>query len=40
MDASEFEELLYTMLSEEPFASYRLDMTDRNEEYTISDYVS
>ena len=40
MDASEFEEMLYTMLSEEPFANYRLDMTDGNEEYTISDYAS
>ena len=28
------------MLSEEPFANHRLDMTDGNEEYTISDYVS
>ena len=40
MDASEFEVLLYTMLSEEPFANHRLDMTYGNEEYTISDYVS
>ena len=40
MDASEFEGLLYTMLSEEPFANHRLDMTDGNEEYTISEYVS
>ena len=40
MDASESEGLLYTMLSEEPFANYRLDMTYENEEYTISDYVS
>ena len=40
MDASEFEVLLYTLLSEEPFANHRLDMTDGNEEYTISDYVS
>ena len=40
MDASEFEGLLYTMLSEEPFANHRLDMTDGNEEYTIYDYVS
>ena len=39
MDASEFEGLLYTMLSEEPFANHRLDITDENEEYTISDYV-
>ena len=40
MDASEFEGLLYTMLSEEPFANHRLDMIDGNEKYTISDYVS
>ena len=40
MDASEFEGMLYNMLSEEPFSNHRLDMTDGNEEYTISDYVS
>ena len=40
MDASEFGGVLYTMLSEELFANHRLDMTDGNEEYTISDYVS
>ena len=40
MDGSEFGGLLYTMLSEEPFANHRLDMTDENEEYTISDFVS
>ena len=40
MDASEFEGFLYTMLSEEPFANHRLDMTYGNEEYAISDYVS
>ena len=40
MDVSEFEGMLYTMLYEEPFANHRLDMTDENEEYTISDYVS
>ena len=40
MDASEFEGMLYTMLSEEPFANHILDMTDVNEESTISDYVS
>ena len=40
MDTSEFEGLLYNMLSEEPFANHRLDMTDENEEYTITDYVS
>ena len=30
MDASEFEGMLYTMLSEEPFENHRLDMTDGN----------
>ena len=40
MDASELEGILYTMLSEEPFANHRLDMTNGNEEYTISDNVS
>ena len=40
MDASEFEGMLYTMLSEEPFANHILDMTDGNKESTISDYVS
>ena len=40
MDASAFEGMLYTMLSEEPFANHRHDMTDGNEEYIISDYVS
>ena len=39
MDESEFKGLLYNMLSEEPFANHRLDMTDENEEYTITDYV-
>ena len=40
MDASEFEGLLYNMLSEEPFANHRLDMTYEKDDYTISDYVS
>ena len=39
MDASKFEGLLYNMLSEEPFANHRLDMTDQKDDYTISDYV-
>ena len=39
-NACEFEGLLYNMLSEEPFVNHRLDMTDENEEYTISDCVS
>ena len=40
MDASEFEGLLYNMLFEEPFANHRIDMTDENDDYTISDCVS
>ena len=40
MDASEFEGIIYTMLSEEPFAHHVLDMTDGNEESTIYDYLS
>ena len=40
MDASEFEGLLYNMLSEEPFADHRLDMTHEKDEHTISSYVS
>ena len=40
MDASEFEGLLYIMLSEEPFANHRLYMKDEKDGYTISDYVS
>ena len=38
MDAGEFEGLLYNMLSEEPFANHRFDMTDENNDYTISEY--
>ena len=40
MDASEFEGMIYTMLSKEPFAHHILDMNDGNEESTISDYLS
>ena len=40
MDASESEGLLCNMLSEETFANHRLDMTDVNDDYTISDHVS
>ena len=40
MDASEFEGLLYNMLSEEPFANHRFHMTDEKNDYTISNYVS
>ena len=40
MNDSEFEGMLYTMLSEESFANHILDMSDENDEYTITDYVS
>ena len=40
MDASEFEGLLYNMLSEEPFKNHRIDMTYEKYDYNISDYVS
>ena len=40
MVASEFEGLLYNMLSEEPFPNHIFDMTDENDDYTISDYFS
>ena len=40
MDASEFEGLLYNMLSGETFANNILDMTDEKYDYTISDFVS
>ena len=36
MDASGFEGMIYNMLSEEPFSHHILDMTDGNEESTIS----
>ena len=40
MDASEFEGLLYNMLSEEPFSNHKLYITDEKDDDTISDYVS
>ena len=40
MDAGEFQGLLYNMLSEEPFKNQKFDMTDKKDDYTISDYVS
>ena len=40
MHAAEFEGLLYTILSEEPFKNQRFHITDQKEDYTISDYVS
>ena len=40
MDTGEFKGLLYNMLSEEPSKNHRFDMTDENNDYTISNYVS
>ena len=40
MDASEFEGMIYNMLSEEPFTYHILDDPDGNEVITISDYLS
>ena len=40
MDSDEFEGLLYTVLSEEPFKNQRFYTPEENDEYTISDYVS
>ena len=40
MDANEFEGILFTMLSEEPFTHHILDNPDGNEKSTISDYLS
>ena len=40
MDAGEFEGLLYNMLSEKLSKNQRFDMTDENDDYTISNYVS
>ena len=40
MDASEFEGMIYNMISEEPFTHHILDNPDGNEESTISDYLS
>ena len=40
MDVSEFEGMIYNMLSEEPFTHHILDNPDGNEESTISDYLS
>ena len=38
MDASEFEGLLYTILSEEPFKNQRFHTPEKKDDYTISDY--
>ena len=40
MDAGEFEVLLYTILSEEPFNNQIFHMTEETDDNTISDYVS
>ena len=40
MDTGEFEGLLYNMISEEPLANHIFDMTDENNDYTISYYAS
>ena len=40
MDASEFEGMIYNMLSEEPFTHHILEDPDGNEVITISDYLS
>ena len=40
MDASEFEGMIYNILSEEPFKHHILENPDKNEEITISDYLS
>ena len=40
MDVAEFEGLLFTILSEEPFKNQRINMTEEKYGYTVSDYVS
>ena len=40
IDTSEFEGMIYNMLSEEPFTHHILEDPDGNEEITISDYLS
>ena len=39
MDAGEFEGLLYTILSEEPFNIQIFHMKEETDNYTIADYV-
>ena len=39
MYAAEFEGLLYTILSEEPFKKQRFHMIEEKDDYTITDYV-
>ena len=38
MCAGEFEGLLYTILSEEPFNNQRFNMTEETDDYTIADF--
>ena len=40
MDAGEFQGLLYNTLSEEPCKNQIFDITNENDDYTISDYIS
>ena len=40
MDVCEFEELLYTIFSEETFKIYIFHMTEETDDYTKSDSVS
>ena len=40
MDAAEFEELLYTIFSEEPFNNQIINIKEEKYDYIISDYVS
>ena len=40
MDAGEFDGLLYTILSEEPFNNQIFHMKEETDDYTIGDYVS
>ena len=38
MDAGEFEELLYTIFSEEPFKNQRIHVIETKNDHTISDF--
>ena len=40
MDAGEFDGLLYTILSEEPFNNQRFHLKEETDDYTICNYVS
>ena len=40
MDAAEFERLLYTILFQETSNNQRICIKEKNDDYTISDYVS